>query len=118
MFEPRYMQMLADLQQAPAAREIVHVLSSAVVARVPELQKDAVGGMPRVGTLMAISSLRDDGEAAKLVSYKSTCRVRLLMLQSDERPYPVRLLLSMFTLSTATRSCQQPDTRFPAGCCC
>jgi Lon protease-like protein len=93
VFEPRYMEMLSDLQQqAAAGRGIVHVLSPAVVARIPELQRDAVGGMPRVGTLMTVKSVRDDGDAAKMVSYDSTCRVRLLTLQPDERPYPVRSL--------------------------
>ena len=93
MFEPRYMQMLTDLQQAPAGRQIVHVLSPAVVARIPELQKDAVGRiMPRVGTLLVIKSVRDEGKAAKLVSYESTCRVRVLALQADEQPYPVRTI--------------------------
>jgi Lon protease-like protein len=84
IFEPRYLSMLAHYSR------FVHVLNREVVTRIPELARDSLeGGVPRVGVLVDVRSVQQDGRT-KLVSYEGVRRVRLLMLQPNEQPFTVR----------------------------
>lgn len=86
IFEPRYLSMLARHSR------FVHVLSREVVARIPELARDSLeGGVPRVGVLVDVRSVQQDGRT-KLVAYEGVRRVRLLMLQPDEQSFTVRMI--------------------------
>lgn len=87
IFEPRYVSMLAQHSR------FVHVLSRDVVAVIPELAKDSLdGGLPRVGVLVNVRSVQEDGQT-RLVAYEGMRRVRLLMLEEAE-PYTVRVASS------------------------
>lgn len=57
----------------------------------PELLKDAVGGMPRVGVCATVKSI-EQGEGGTLkVYYQGQRRFKLLMVDDvDDKPYKVR----------------------------
>ena len=103
VFEPRYLSMLAQHSR------FVHVLSRDVVAVIPELARDCLGGgLPCVGVLVHVQSVREDGQA-KLVAYEGVRRVRLLMLEEAE-PFAVRGLIAPKTLHAASM-CQSSCMR-------
>ena len=109
IFEPCYLSMLARHSR------FVHVLSRELVTRIPELARDSLdGGVPRVGVLVDVRSVQQDGRT-KLVAYEGVRRVRLLMLQPGEQPFTVRML--RWAMHPACHAGHSPACHAPTRLC-
>ncbi|KAF8061972.1 hypothetical protein HT031_004232 [Scenedesmus sp. PABB004] len=97
VFEPRYLSLFTDLQQAAAAAaarggraelQFGHVVS-AEAAPPALLAEGAVGGLPGTGVVATVRSIEALEGGRLAVHYRGWRRFRLLAIDRDAKPYPV-----------------------------